>query len=158
MSGVHIHLMLNHIPVIGMILAFLLFGVAAYRKSIELIKVILGLFIVLALVSIPVYLTGEPAEDVVEHMPGVSRDFIHAHEDAAAFALASVDVLGVASLVGLFLFRGGALPQWFVVVMLVLSIVSAGLMAYTGNLGGQIRHSEIRSGAPPISDDSEDHD
>lgn len=158
MSPVHIHLMLNHIPVIGMILALFLFAVAAVKRSDELVKVILALFILLAVVSIPVYLTGEPAEDAVEHLPGVSRDIIHEHEDAAAFALASVDVLGVASLVGLFLFRRSALPQWFVAVILVLSLVTSAIMVRTGNLGGQVRHSEIRSGSAPVESHESDDD
>lgn len=159
MSPVHIHLMLNHVPVVGMILALLLFAVAAMRRSTELIRVILALFILLAVVDIPVYLTGEPTEDRVENLPGVSHDAIEAHEDAAGIALASIEVLGVASLVGLYLFRGGALPQWFVVVILILSIASAGLMGYTANLGGQVRHSEIRPGAVlPEPHDSDEHD
>jgi hypothetical protein len=154
MSPVHIHLMLNHIPVIGMILALLLFAVAAFRKSVELIRVVLALFVLLALVCIPVYLTGEPSEEIVEDMPGVSHDFIEEHEEAAAFALASIEVLGVASIAGLILFRSAMFPQWFVIVILVLSIGCAVAMGRTGNLGGQIRHSEIRSGASP----AEPHD
>jgi hypothetical protein len=37
------------------------------------------------------------------------------------------------------------------VALLAATVVSAGLMAYTGLLGGQIRHTEIRPGfvAPP---------
>ena len=157
MSPVHVHLMLNHIPVVGMILALFLFAVAAVKRSDDIVKVILALFVLLGLVSIPVYLTGEPAEEAVEHLPGVSHDFIEAHEDAAAYALASVEVLGVASLVGLFLFRRSRLPQWFVAVILILSIVASAVMVRTGNLGGQVRHSEIRSGsAPAESHESQD--
>jgi hypothetical protein len=44
---------------------------------------------------------------------------------------------------------------------LVVSLATAGLMARTANLGGQIRHPEIRAGAPlPASgghDLGEDH-
>ncbi|HSP06794.1 MAG TPA: hypothetical protein VLR94_06425, partial [Acidobacteriota bacterium] len=77
----------------------------------------------------------------------------------ASFALALVEVLGVASLVGLFLFRRSSLPQWFVVVVLILSIASSAAMARTGYLGGQIRHSEIRSGNAPVeSHHDEDND
>jgi uncharacterized membrane protein len=150
MSLVHIHLLLNHIPVVGMGIALLLFAVAVIRKSDELVKVILSLFIALAVVSIPVYLTGDPAKDVVKHMPDVSRDLIEAHDDAASYALATVEVLGVASLVGLFLFRRSPMPRWFVIVILILSVVSSAAMARTAYLGGQIRHSEIRSGTAPV--------
>ena len=43
--------------------------------------------------------------------------------------------------------------------MLATSLLVGGLMAWTANLGGQIRHTEIRSGAnaPAVSGDK-NHD
>jgi uncharacterized membrane protein len=135
--------MLNHFSIVGVILALLLFAVAAIRKSDEFAKGILALFIGLALVSIAVYLTGESAEEQVKRLPWASPDLIETHDDVAAFALALVELLGGASLVGLFLFRRSRLPQWFIVVILILSIASSAAMVYTGYLGGKIRHSEL---------------
>lgn len=143
MNAAHVHLMLNHFSVVGVILALLLFTAAAIRKSDEFAKGILALFIGVALVSIAVYLTGESAEEQVKPMPWASRDFIETHDDVAALALALVEVLGGASLVGLFLFRRSPLPRWFIVVILILSIASSAAMGYTGYLGGKIRHSEL---------------
>jgi hypothetical protein len=43
-------------------------------------------------------------------------------------------------------------------VTLAGSIVSAGLMAWTANLGGKVRHTEIASNPTPLTDKNEQHD
>ena len=128
MDPVHIHLILNHIPAIGLLIATALLITALLRKNDELMKVVLVLFVFLALISIPVFMTGEPSEEEVEHLPQVSHSLIEKHEDAAAISLGVVEILGVSSLAGLFLFRGARIPKWFQLVILVLCIVSTGLM------------------------------
>ena len=148
MSWGHVHLLLNHVPVIGTFLCLLLLLVAFARKSEELKKVTLGLFVLIALVTIPVYLTGDPAQDMVQNIPGVSRAMINRHEDSALFSLIAVEVAGVIALVGLLLFRRNkGLANLLTIVTLVFSLITGGLLAWTSNLGGQIRHTEISSGA-----------
>jgi len=67
-------------------------------------------------------------------------------------------VLGVAALGGLILFRRGrALPVWFSVSLLVAALIVSGLMAWVANLGGQIRHSEIRADNSPPAATGEKH-
>ena len=148
MSWGHLHLLLNHVPVIGTLLGLLLLLVAFVRKSEELKQVTLGLFVLIALVTIPVYLTGEPAEEMVEDIPGVAKAMIDRHEDAALFSLIAVEVAGVVALAGLLLFRTKkGLGNLLAILTLVVSVVTGGLMAWTSNLGGQVRHTEISSGA-----------
>jgi hypothetical protein len=74
---------LNHIPILGTVLGFLLLSVAVARKSGELKRVSLAVFVITAVVALPVYFTGEPAEEIVEHLPGVSESLIERHEEAA---------------------------------------------------------------------------
>ena len=148
MSWGHVHLLLNHIPVIGTFLGLLLLLVAFVRKSDELKKVTLGLFVLIALVTIPVYLTGDPAQEMVENIPGVSRAMIGRHEDSALFSLIAVEVTGVIALLGLLLFnRKRGLGNLLAIVTLAFSVITGGILAWTSNLGGQIRHTEISSGA-----------
>jgi uncharacterized membrane protein len=147
MSWGHLHLLLNHVPVIGTLLGLLLLLLAFVRKSEELKKVTLGLFVLIALVTIPVYLTGEPAEEMVEDISGVSKAMIDRHEDAALFSLIAVEVAGIIALAGLLLFRTKkGLGNLLAIVTLACSVVTAGLLAWTSNLGGQVRHTEISSG------------
>jgi uncharacterized membrane protein len=148
MSTVHIHLLLNHIPLIGAVVAILLLAAGFVRNSAELKKTSLWIFVIAALITIPVYLTGEPAEEAVGHLPGVAESIVEQHERAALFSLIAIEVLGVVSLAGLFASRRSAdVSKLFVVVALGVSIITGSLMAWAANLGGQIRHTEIRSGA-----------
>lgn len=148
MDPVHVHLFLNHFPVICSVLAVPLFLWAYVRKSDELKQLSLLVLVFAAAVTIPVYLSGEPAEEVVEKLAGVSHDLIEQHEDAAYFAMISMMITGAIALIGLitmFLKKTGA-AKFLVLVALLSAVGSAGLMLRTSNLGGQIRHSEIRSG------------
>ena len=115
----------------------------------------MGFLIVIALLAIPAYLTGEPAEELVENLPGVSKSSIEQHEEAAQVAFAGVLVVGVAALGGLvFSRRGKLVPNWLSVIVLVLSLIVFALMARTANLGGFIRHAEIRPDfQPPRAND-----
>jgi hypothetical protein len=146
MNVAHIHLLLNHIPMIGTVFGVVLFSLALMRRSEELKKISLGIFVVGAVVALPVYFTGEPAEEVVEHLPGVSESIIEQHEEAAEIALVAVELLGAISLAGLVLFRSASgIPNWFAALSLVLSVMVGGVMAWTANRGGQVRHTEIRA-------------
>jgi phosphatidylglycerophosphate synthase len=49
------------------------------------------------------------------------------------------------ALIGLLMLRHGkAVPVWFAGLMVIASLTVSGLMAWTANIGGQIRHTEIR--------------
>lgn len=128
--------------------AFLLLVFALVRRSDDARIMSLAALVFVALVSLPVYFTGDAVEDQVEKLPGVSEAVIDRHKDAAAVALAGAEVLGAIGLAGLVLVARRGMPRWFIPVTLALTIVSGGLMGWTGNLGGQIRHTEIRAGAP----------
>ncbi|MBO0801354.1 MAG: hypothetical protein J2P31_21250 [Blastocatellia bacterium] len=153
MNWAHIHLLLNHIPVIGIMLGALLSLFAILRKSEELKRVTLGIFVFTAVIALPVYFTGEPAEDMVKHLPEVSKAFIEPHEDSALFSLVAAIVTGIVALIGLIVYRRAEkLPNWIATSTLVLSLVASGLMGWTANLGGQIRHTEIRAGFTPSAE------
>jgi hypothetical protein len=93
----------------------LLLLLALLRKSEELKRVSLGVFVFTALIVLPFYFTGEPAEEVVEHLPGVAEPLIERHENAALFALLIAGVTGIAALIWLIIFRRAErLPGWVV--------------------------------------------
>lgn len=148
MNQAHLHLLFNHFPVIGTILCLLLLLFALLRKSDELKRASLGGLVLISLLTIPAYLTGEPTEELVENLPGVSHALIEAHEEAALVAFIALGLTGALALVGLIWFRNRTtLPTWLIAAALLLTSISVGLMARTGNLGGEIRHTEIRAGA-----------
>ena len=160
MSPTHLHLLLNHVPVLGTVFCLGLFTLGFWRKSDELKRTALGVFVAVSLFTVPVYLTGEPAEETVQSLPGVSKAILEQHDRAAAYAFIGVIVTGVAALAGLLYFRRERVqPVWYACLMLGGALIVSGLMAWTANFGGQIRHTEIRPKAihatPPGDKDYE---
>lgn len=146
MDAVHIHLMLTHFPIIGTLLAIgvLLYGLIIRSDQVKIAA--LGLMVAMALVAIPVFLTGEGAEEAVEHLAGVSETIIEAHEELAEKAIWLMGALGVISLINLVLIaRKAAVARVLTFVTLLAASTTFGVFAKVGNLGGQIRHSEIRT-------------
>jgi uncharacterized membrane protein len=152
MNYPHIHLLLNHIPVLIPLFALpvLLWGII--KKQQQFTRLAYIAFVVAALVTAPVFHSGEEAEDVIELIAPDSKSFIHAHEDAAEWARISVIVTGLFSIVGLFLsLRKNSNPAWLMYAILALALSTTGTMAWTALTGGEIRHTEIRADADTLS-------
>lgn len=156
MNWAHVHLMLNHLPVLGTIFGLLLLGWAVLRRNEALQRVALGTFVLSALAAVLVYLTGESAEELVEDLAGTAEQAIEPHEQAALVALIAVEALGALALTTLVLFRKRGVPRPLVGAALVCALATAGWMAQTANLGGRIRHAELRSTATPPQGDHDD--
>ena len=154
MNWAHLHLALNHVPVVGVPIALLLLGFGITRRSRELTRTSFWLVAGLALVTLLVYLTGEPAEELVEGLAGVSEPVLERHEQAALAAMVATAVLGIAAAIGLIGSRGGRRgPRRYATAVLLLALLASGVLTWTANLGGQIRHSEIRSGTAELGGD-----
>ena len=146
MTIVHLHLLLNHIPVVGAIFVVALLATALVRRDSIVARVALWTSALLGIVAIAVYFTGEPAEEAVEHLPGISESAIERHEELALVATTMIAAFGALALGALMMFRGRSLPRWVIVSSFVGMLAVAGVMGWTANLGGQIRHTEIAGG------------
>lgn len=145
MNPAYLHLILNHLPVLGTWFGLLLLSAGLLRKSDELKKASLVVFVLCALAAVPVFLTGEPAEGVIERLPGVSEQALEAHESAAKLALVLMELLGGVSLLSLFLLpRGTRAASSLLLGTWGLALLAGGVLIYTAKLGGQVRHSEVR--------------
>lgn len=147
MSFTHLHLLSSHFPVIGAFLGIALLGFAVLRKSDELGKTSLWLFAGLGAISVAVYFTGEPAEEAIEKLPGFSEAITERHEEFAQFATIVFASFSAIALGALAIIRKKPLPRWLMLGAFALSLVAGGMMGYTAMLGGQVGHTEIRSGA-----------
>lgn len=147
MSVVHLHLLLNHVPVVGVLLVALILTVALVRNSDAIGKLGLATLAGMALVTVAVYFTGEPAEEAIEGLAGVSEVSIHAHEEVAVAAFSVTALGGVVAVAVLWWYRRRPLARAAMAASLLIVLLASGLMARTANLGGQIRHTEIRAGA-----------
>lgn len=160
MDSTHIHLLLNHFPIIGTLIGggVMLWGMMLNQKNIKAVAA--AIIIVMAILAVPVYLTGEPAQERVEHLPGVSEAMIEEHEEAAESAIWVLAVAGTASLAALLLqYRSTSRVPFGIATLFTLLAFAA--MARVGYYGGQIRHSELRSDQQPTpqgESHEEEHD
>lgn len=160
MNGAHLHLLVNHVPILGVIFGLGLGVYALVRHQDDVVRAALGVLVLAAIGAFAANWTGEGAEHVLERaVPSVSEDAIHEHAEFADKASIAAYVLGGLALVTLGLSWGKALRRPLVYATLVGALVVSGLLAYTANLGGGIRHTEIStvsdSAPPPGNSDSE---
>ena len=144
-DAAHVHLMLNHLPVIGAPLLLLLLTIGLLRSSRELVTVSLLLVVGLAAATGLVYLTGEPAEELVEHASWFRDALAETHEEHATVSLVAVLITGALAGVAVALRRrpraGALLPR----IVWACLLLSTALLGWTAWSGGQIRHEEVRA-------------
>lgn len=145
MNGAHLHLILTHLPIVGVPLAVLLLIWGRLRQSQDNQRAALFAFVLLAGLTVVAKLTGEGAEDVLKALPDYPRSWVHSHEDMADKATIAMVLTGLLALVSLVKKQtSGAL----LAAVLLLGLSSSALLIYTGALGGQVRHTEIRGDLP----------
>jgi len=152
MHSAHWHLLLNHVPVLGIWFALAWMLAALILRNAVMVRSSWVALIVCALAAIPVYLTGEPAEEIVEHLPGVSKAILEQHEDIAQIAFFAMEVLGGLALGALAVsWRNEKWLRPLAVTSLLITTLCGAVLGYTAYLGGEIRHSEIRPNAPSVT-------
>jgi hypothetical protein len=158
MNLAHVHLLLNHVPIIGTLVTLGLFLVSIVANHDDLKQASLALFSLIALLAIPTYISGSGAQGALKESPDVSMSVIEAHQGAALLAFIFMEITGAASLIGLWRFSLAVKNPWVsgpgrlnLLAVLFLAALTSGLMAVVGNTGGDIRHSEILSGQEATS-------
>ena len=161
MNLTHVHLLLNHVPTVGFVIGLMLFVSSLIARNAELKRASLVVFVGIALVTIPTYVSGNAAEESLCAGgakapacadPGVSKSLIQTHEDAALLAFAAIILTGAFAWLGLWQIRRTSRAEnWNLAVILLLSLVAFGLVARAANIGGEIRHPEIRSAQEAVT-------
>lgn len=132
MNAAHLHLILVHLPIVAVPLLTAILCIGIKWESAQLSKVALVLLVLVALGTIPAYLTGEGAEELVENLPGIVKDAIEKHEDAGLIAFMITTPVALAALYW----------QRVRVAVTLLGVVTSLLLFQAGYFGGEIRHSE----------------
>ena len=147
MNGAHWHLVVNHLPIIFPIVGVIVMITGLISKSEAVKRTAFMIFILGALAVIAAMNTGEGAEDVVEKINGVTENYIESHEETAeTFAILSY-ILGGISLFGLWAsFKQKIFSSIISISTLFFAFVVLFFAKQTGTTGGEIRHTEIRSG------------
>jgi len=170
METAYLHIVTNHLPVIGVPLALVLLAMGFWRKSDDLKTAAFLIFVFLGLATLVTFLLGQAGEDFVEELAGVSENAIDEHEDFAKFALALVAITASFSLFAILRYQGlsflrrritssermadgevsagqsSPYPVWITLAVLFFAMLSGGVLGYTGKLGGMIRHTEFYGG------------
>tara|TARA_R110002074_G_scaffold104070_2_gene224676 strand:- start:1376 stop:1864 length:489 start_codon:yes stop_codon:yes gene_type:complete len=158
MNDAHFHLVVNHIPIVGVLIGFLVLLSGYIIKSSQVKTTALGIFIFSTLTAIAAYYTGGGAENIVENLPGISETLIHKHEELADIFFTMMLILGSASLLTLFFqFKKFVFVKYGYALVLLLSIGCVVISKYVGTSGGEITHIEIRNDTSVIKLDS-NHD
>ena len=147
MNGAHWHLVVNHLPIIFPIVGLIVMVTGLIAKSEAVKRTALLIFILGGLTAIAAMNTGESAEDVVENISGITENYIESHEETAeTFAILSY-ILGGISLLGLWAsFKQKSFSTIISIATLIFALVVLFFAKQTGTTGGEIRHTEIRSG------------
>lgn len=152
MNDAHLHMVVNHFPIIGTILGLGILVTGMLLKNNSVKNTAFGLFIVAAIFVAFSMATGEGAEELVEDMPNVGKKIIHEHEEIAEKLTLVMYILGSVSILGLFLsYKKHTKANLVYYIALAISLVAVFLAIQTGTSGGEIRHTEIRANAVPVS-------
>lgn len=140
----HLHLLLNHIPTVGAVVGLGLLLLAGVRRNDDLTRAALEVLFIVAVLTLPVYLTGTAAQQRIRDLSGVGAAAIRTHESAALLAFVWMEVTGFVAWLALWQTRRLSRPsRASISAVLLLSVVTVALMGRAATLGGEIRHPEI---------------
>lgn len=147
MNDAHLHMVVNHFPIIGTIfgLGILITGIILKNNSVKNTAYVL--FIVAAVFAAFSMGTGEGAEEMVEDMPNIGKRIIHEHEEIAEKLALILYLLAAVSLAGLILnLKNHSKAKLISFIAVIVATAAVYIATLVGTSGGEIRHTEIRNG------------
>jgi uncharacterized membrane protein len=157
MNSAHLHLIVNHLPIIFPIAGVIVLSVGIGFKTDMVKRTAYFLFTIGAVTAAMAMNSGEGAEEIVEELAGVSHKLIHEHEENAESMAILSYLLGIVSLSALWAsWKGKSFSNLLSYIVFLIALVVVFLGKQTGTSGGEIRHPEIRSSV--VSDHDEDSD
>jgi len=152
MSLAHLHLIMNHVPTVGAVVALGLLLLGFVRRNDHQKHAGLEVLFVIAVLTLPVYVSGVAAHREMRDLPEISVDAVGMHQDAALVGFAVMEFAGFVAWIALWQSRRrGSRSPALVAAVMVLLVVALALMGRAANLGGEIRHPEIRAAAAAVA-------
>ena len=150
MDPIRIHLVLNHLPIIGSALALGVLLVGIIRSNLTVIRTALAVAVV-SLAAVPVVnWSGEEAEERVEDaawLDAEGAEWLDEHEERGEAAVATL--LSALAVCVIALVLGALRDNWLKWAALVAALslaIGLGNGLWAAASGGKIRHTEIRGG------------
>jgi uncharacterized membrane protein len=148
----HLHLLLNHVPTVGTMIGIGLFVMSFVRRSDHLRHISLEVLYLIALATLPAYVSGLAAQNQVTGRPDVSAEAIVAHHDRAMMSFILIELTGFVAWIGLWQYRRlERMAAWVSPAVLVLGVVTFLVVGDAATVGGEIRHPEIRLDEAAVS-------
>lgn len=158
MDGLQLHLLTNHLPIVGTFAALLVVLVGMVRRSDSAISTGLIVYALMALMAVPAYLSGEEAEERVEQIAGINEGAIHEHEEMAELTLWLTVISGVLAVGAVITHtRNMKISSKIALAFVIIAIAAFAQAARTGHEGGKIRRPDLGGAVPAASEAEEDH-
>ena len=144
MNDAHLHLILNHLPLTFTIIGLIVLVYGFLFKTEIVKRVAYIVFILAVLVGFVTLNTGEGAKELLEGIKGIDKRIITVHEETALAFLAFLYILGILSLVGLWISwqkKSFSKIIGFITIGCLFVVFYYAFQA--GVTGAEIRHSEI---------------
>lgn len=147
MNPAQLHLVFTHLPIVGLGFAVIFNIISIVRKSRELQKLSLWFYLLIGVVALPAYITGDDAGKLLETYPGITKDIIEHHENIALFFFIGLMFITALSATALYITKTRAnLLKQFSMYLLFAALLVSILAVLTGSSGGAIRHTEVKQG------------
>ena len=147
MDELHLHLIVNHLPIIFPIVGIIILLIGIFSTSEVTKRNAYVIFILGAITSIAAMVTGENAENSATQIAGLSDSLIEKHADISEIFATLTYVLGAISLVALIAsFRNSLISKYAPFLVGILAVICLFYAQKSGTTGGEIKHTEIRKG------------
>ncbi len=144
MNTAHYHLILSHVPVIGMAFALFLNIWALIKSSHDLRIASLVVYAIAGLTAIPVFFTGDISAQIVHTIPGITESLTEPHEEMALYFFIGISIIGALAIAGLIFGKKSKIfLHRITFILFVLAMLNSYFALATAYTGGKIRHNEI---------------
>lgn len=151
MVPVEAHLVLNHVPLVGLIFGLVFFVAGLKRSSEAALLAGLRIFVAMGIVVLLVAGSGLVSANLLAEAAWLDPDALSGHQQVGILTL--VVLVGLGGFSGVMLFVSRTIPQfpaWAMTTVLVLALAGVGASMWAAYLGGALRHTELGR-AHPVS-------
>ena len=156
----YVHVLLNPVPVYGLLISWLGLIIAVFLKSRRAQVATLVLVLISSLSAWPVYEFGQQAYDRVLSMTDEDGErWLDEHQDRAEdliWVFYALAVLSAAAIAVPIKWPKSSAP--LVITVILLGAGALGTGSYIAYAGGKIRHREFRNAPPPPKRAEHEHD
>jgi uncharacterized membrane protein len=147
-SWSHWHILVSVFPLIGLVFVLGLYATAFITSNEAMKRACLALFVILGILSVPTYLSGDHSMELLSKDPKISQDLMSSHFGWGVAALAVLVITGVTAVIELWRSRRREhLSNDALHLVLGLAVVSLALMVIAGEGGWEINHHELQMAA-----------